>query len=170
MDKVPLRMAPAPAWSVRPATPQDRPWLLRIYASTREEELAATGWPEEAKAEFLRMQFEAQDRYYRQVYPDASFALVEVSGEPAGRLYVSHAPEEIRVIDIALLPPFRGRGLGAAILRTILDEADATSRRVSIHVEQHNPALRLYERLGFQVRDARGLYYFLQRPPDRAAS
>jgi ribosomal protein S18 acetylase RimI-like enzyme len=161
--------AVVPAWTLRAATAEDVGWLFRIYASTREEELAATGWPDEVKAQFLGMQFQAQDRYYRQVYPDASFDLVEVSGEPAGRLYVNRAPDEIRIIDIALLPAFRGRGLGSAILRAVLDEADAVGRPVTIHVEQHNPALRLYQRLGFRVLDTRGLYHFLEWRAGRPA-
>jgi ribosomal protein S18 acetylase RimI-like enzyme len=155
------------AWTLRAAGPDDREVLFRIYASTRAEELSQTGWSDDVKVQFLGTQFEAQDRYYRDVYPAATFDVVEVSGEPAGRLYVNRGPDEIRVIDIALLPPFRGRGLGSTILRAVLDEADATNRKVTIHVEQHNPALRLYERLGFQVRDNRGLYYFLERLPVR---
>jgi ribosomal protein S18 acetylase RimI-like enzyme len=159
--------AVAPDWTLRAASAEDRALLLHVYASTREEELAQAGWPDDVKAQFLAMQFEAQDRYYREAYPDGRFDIVEVCGEVAGRLYVNRGPDEIRIIDIALLPPLRGRGLGSAILQTILDEAAATGRPVTIHVEQHNPALRLYERLGFEVRDTRGLYYFLERPPTR---
>lgn len=162
-------VAVVPAWTLRAAAEEDVGWLFRIYASTREEELAATGWPDEVKAQFLGMQFQAQDRYYRQVYPGATFDLVEVSGEPAGRLYVNRASDEIRIIDIALLPMFRGRGLGSVILRTVLSEAEAAGLPVTIHVEQHNPALRLYQRLGFQVLDTRGLYYFLEWRAGRPA-
>ena len=155
------------AWTLRAAGPDDREALFRIYASTRTEELSQTGWSDDIKARVLGMQFEAQDRYYREVYPAATFDVVEVSGEPAGRLYLHRGSDEIRIIDIALLPEFRGRGLGSSLLRSVLDEADSAGRPVTIHVEQHNPALRLYERLGFQVRDNRGLYYFLERPPAR---
>ena len=62
-------------------------------------------------------------------------------------------------MDIALLPEYRGRGIGTALLEELLVEADATGRRVTIHVERFNPARRLYERLGFvEAGDPGGMY------------
>ena len=122
-------------------------------------------WDEATKRRFLRMQFEAQDRWYREQMPDTSFDVVLVGGEPAGRLYVDRREDEIRIVDIALLPEHRGHGIGTRLLRQLLAEADATATRVTIHVERFNPALRLYERLGFREIADRGVYLLLERQP-----
>jgi ribosomal protein S18 acetylase RimI-like enzyme len=121
-------------------------------------------WDDTAKEAFLRMQFSAQYAYYREQMPDASYQVVLLDGEPVGRLYVDRREDEIRIVDIALLPEHRRQGLGTTLLRELLGEADATGKRLTIHVERFNPALRLYERLGFvQVKDE-GVYVLLERP------
>jgi ribosomal protein S18 acetylase RimI-like enzyme len=136
-----------------------------VYASTRAEELAVAPWDDAQKDAFLRSQFEAQDAWYREHYADASFDVIVVDGEPAGRLYVHRGDREIRIVDIALLPEHRGIGIGTTLLRDLLAEADAAGKRVTIHVERFNPARRLYERLGFSIAEDRGIYLFLERPP-----
>ena len=136
-----------------------------MYASTRAEELAAVPWDDGQKDAFLRLQFEAQDAWYRENYPQASFDVVVAGGEPIGRLYVHRGREEIRIVDIALLPEHRGGGVGTSLLRDLLAEADAAGKSVTIHVERLNPALRLYERLGFELAEDKGVYLFLERPP-----
>jgi ribosomal protein S18 acetylase RimI-like enzyme len=88
-----------------------------------------------------------------------------VDGEPAGRLYVHRGRSDIRVVDIALAPEYRGRGIGAALLRSLITEAEASDRKVSIHVERHNPARRLYERLGFRPAGEHGVYVLMERVP-----
>ena len=148
-----------------PAGPQDMELLFRVYASTRAEELSVVAWDDAQKETFLRAQFDAQDRWYREHYHRASFDVVLVGGEPSGRLYVHRGESEIRIVDIALLPEHRGCGVGTALLRGLLRESDATGKRVSIHVERFNPALRLYERLGFAVAEDKGVYLLLERLP-----
>jgi ribosomal protein S18 acetylase RimI-like enzyme len=151
-----------PALALRPATAADRPLLLRIYASTREGELALTDWSDEAKAAFVEQQFTAQHAYYREYYPEAAFDVVLLDGEPIGRLYVQRWPDEIRLIEVALLPEARNRGLGGKLVADLLAEARATGRRVTIHVEIFNPALRLYARLGFRKIADRGPYQLME--------
>ena len=144
--------------ALRPAVPGDRDLLLRVYGSTRADELALVDWPDEQKRAFVGMQFEAQDRHYREHYPSASFDVVEVGGEPVGRLYVDRRPAEIRVVDIALLPEHRNGGLGTTLLLRVMEEAAASGRTVTIHVEVFNPALRLYARLGFRPVEEHGVH------------
>ena len=151
-----------PDVALRAIRPDDEEFLCRVYASTRTEELAAVAWTEEEKAAFLRMQFAAQHRYYQESYTSSRFDVVLVDGRPAGRLYVARWPEELRVIDIALLPEFRRRGIGTALLRNLLEEGSARRLPVRIHVERHNPALVLYEGLGFRLVEDRGVYLFLE--------
>lgn len=147
---------------LRDVVPADRPFLRAVYGSTRWEELEPTGWSDADKNAFLDQQFAAQDAHYTSNYDGATFSVVVVDGFPAGRLYVARWPEEIRIVDIALLPAVRGRGIGTSLLRELIDEAAAAGKRVSIHVERENPALRLYERLGFARVEERGPYYLLE--------
>jgi GNAT superfamily N-acetyltransferase len=150
---------------LRPATDADRPFLLAVYASTRTEELAIVPWTDEQKDAFLRMQFDAQDSWYRQVYPDGEFLVVADEGTPVGRLYLGRSESEIRIIDIALLPEHRGKGIGSRLLAGIFASADEAGLPVALRVEPWNPAKRLYGRLGFELRDQEGLYDVMVRPP-----
>jgi ribosomal protein S18 acetylase RimI-like enzyme len=122
-------------------------------------------WDDAQKEAFLRMQFDAQDAWWRENYAGASFDIILVDGEPAGRLYVHRGPSEIRIVDIALLPEHRGNGTGTRLLEELLAECDAGAKSVTIHVERMNAALRLYERLGFAVAEDKGVYLFLSRSP-----
>lgn len=146
----------------RPIEPADESLLLSIYASTREEEMAlVSGWTAEQKFAFLSQQFHAQHQYYQDMYLYKQFRIVLCNGQPAGRLYLDHRPEEIRIVDIALLPDFRGGGLGERLLRSILDDAEAAGKTVTIHVERQNRARHLYDRLGFQVISDENPVYLL---------
>jgi ribosomal protein S18 acetylase RimI-like enzyme len=122
-------------------------------------------WDDAQKEAFLRHQFDAQDAWWHENYADASFEVILVDGEPGGRLYVHRGPSEIRIVDIALLPEYRGSGVGTSLLQDLLADGDAAGKSVTIHVERMNPALRLYERLGFAVAEDKGVYLFLARPP-----
>lgn len=153
--------------NLRPVEPADWEFLYQVYASTRQEELALTGWPPAQVDAFLRSQFAAQKQHYDLHYAGAEFAVIEVGGLPAGRLYVYRCPSEIRIVDIALLPEYRGRGLGSHLLDRVCAEAAALGVPVTIHVERFNPALRLYLRRGFKPVDETGVYWFLAwRPED----
>ena len=122
-------------------------------------------WDDATKQAFLTQQFEAQDAHYRANYTQTTYDVIVVDGRPAGRLYVARWEDEIRIVDIALLPEFRGRGLGTGLLNGLLEEADAAGKPLSIHVEVNNPARALYDRLGFEVADDRGVYVLMRRPP-----
>jgi ribosomal protein S18 acetylase RimI-like enzyme len=147
----------------RPITDEDGEFLFRVYASTRHEELAVTGWDESRVEAFLRMQFGLQHTQYLQNYPGASFDIVIIDGMSAGRLYVDRAEDGIRIIDIALLPEFRGRGIGGRIMRGLVGEADAKGLAMSLHVEMNNPVRDLYMSLGFREKERRGIYYYMER-------
>lgn len=154
-------------YSLRDATEDDARFLFELYASTREAELAPVPWSQEQKRAFLWQQSEAQHAHYRQHYPLAEYFVIQSGSERAGRLYVSRGSTEIRIMDIALVPEFRGRGLGTAVVQSLLDEAKSTERTVGIHVEKNNPAYRLYTQLGFEKSEDRGVYDFLIWTPDQ---
>ena len=147
-------------------TDDDLLFVAALYASTRAEEVAVTGWPIEHQRAFLAQQHEAQHRHYRLHYADALWLILEKDAAPVGRLYLDERDREFRVIDISLVPQCRGLGIGAAILRDVQDLARARDLGVSIHVEKNNPARRLYDRLGFALVEDQGVYDLLEwRPP-----
>ena len=141
-----------------------------MYTSTRAEEVAATGWPQDQIDAFLEMQFEAQRRHYRGTYTDTEYDVILVDGEPAGRLYVARWPDQIHIVDIALLPEFRSRGIGTDLIAALFEESDASGLPVSIFVEVNNPARTLYDRLGFTPVGESGIYLELERRPTGAAA
>lgn len=149
-------------FSLRPITPEDDSFLASLYASTRTQELAVTNWSDEEKGLFCRMQFNAQSAHYRENYPGASFQIIEREATSIGRLYVARWETEIRIIDIALLPGHCGAGIGTKLLKKLQNEARAAGKKLSIHVEQFNPARRLYERLGFQQVEEKGVYLLME--------
>jgi ribosomal protein S18 acetylase RimI-like enzyme len=153
------------AVTLRPMLPADMPFLLRVYASTRADELAAVPWTPEQKAEFITSQFNAQHSHYQTHYSDAQYLVILLEGEPVGRIYIHRRSKEIEVIDIALLPEYRRRGIGSALLRQVAQEADETRRDTTLYVEQNNPAFELYSRLGFVREDEHGVYFFMRRLP-----
>jgi len=146
---------------LRPVADDDRLFLVDLYASLRERELAGVPWNDVAKRAFIEQQFAAQDVHYRTHYPGATLDVLELDGEPAGRLYVHRGPRDIRIMDIALAPAFRGRGIGSELLRSLIAEAEGSARTLSIHVEADNPARRLYERLGFRPAGEHGIYLLM---------
>ncbi len=162
----PLNAAARFGIAYRPATDEDLGFLALTYASTRLDEVAQTGWPLEAQRQFLAQQFDAQHRHYRQHYPAAEWLVIERDGAAAGRLYLEEWPDQIRLIDIALLPDQRGGGAGSAILADLMAMAAAAGKPLTIHVEKNNPAMRLYLRLGFEPIDEHGVYDLMEWKPE----
>jgi ribosomal protein S18 acetylase RimI-like enzyme len=145
----------------------DRAFLVELYGSVRAPELDRVAWDDATKRAFVEQQFTAQDAAYRGNYPGATLDVVELDGELAGRLYVHRGEGDIRIMDIAMAPAFRGRGIGTGLLRELMEEADASGRKLSIHVEMNNPARSLYDRLGFVPAGEHGVYVLMERPPAR---
>jgi len=156
--------------TLRPIDDTDVPFLMVLYGSTREDELRRTNWSIEERNAFVKMQFDAQSHHYQTHFANAQFDLILCDDEPIGRLYVDRRDDEIRVIDIALLPEFRGRGTGGRLMRRLMDEASEKCLPLRIHVEQFNPALRLYERLGFHKVHDEGVYFLMEYAPTPSKS
>jgi len=150
---------------LRPVSDGDREFLVELYASVREQELSQVPWDDATKRAFIEQQFAAQDAHCRGNYPGATLDVVEVDGSRAGRLYVHRGPSDIRIMEIALAPGFRGRGIGTSLLQDLMAEADSSGRKLSIHVEMNNPARSLYDRLGFEPAGEHGVYVLMERPP-----
>jgi len=149
-------VSPAPIF--RPAAAEDEEFLFALYCSTRAPELEALPGGAEERATLLRLQFRAQRLHYQAQFPNAQHLIVLDEGQPAGRLLTDRTDEEIRIIDIALMPGARNRGIGSQIICEVLAEAALSGRPVRLRVWKHNPAARLYRRLGFQVTGDDGVH------------
>lgn len=141
-----------------PATRDDEPFLFEVYASTRAEEMQLVPWDKTQRDAFLRMQFSAQCSSYSGQFPAADYSLIRLDGKPAGRLIVDRSGPDLLLIDIALLPEFRGAGVGLRLMEQLIEEAVKTQKAIKLHVEKFNRALRFYERLGFKAIADAGIY------------
>ena len=148
--------------TLRPVTESDDDFLLGLYASTRAEEMARVPWTAEQKDAFVRMQFEAQKRHYAAEYPQSRHDLICADGIPVGRIYLDRDASRFYILDITVLPQHRNAGIGSFLLRQLLQEAAESSKPVNIYVENFNPSLRLFKRLGFQVAEENGFQLLLK--------
>ena len=137
--------------TLRPEAAEDDDFLRALYASTRAHEMALTNWTDAEQELFLNSQFDLQRQHYRAHYPGATFDVILLDAVPVGRIYVFRTYGEIRLIDVALLPDARGRGIGTQLVERLLAEAGGHNAAVTLNVEPFNPARRLYERFGFRV-------------------
>lgn len=153
------------AIALRPYQDPDRDFLFKLYASTRLDEIAPFGWPPAQQDAFLRMQFTAQQQWYSMSYAKAEHQIIEHDGAPIGRLMVSWQQPAAVLIDIALLPEYRAKGIGSALLRELIEQCDQRKLPFRLQVLRTNPALRLYERLGFVRTEEDQIYIHMERPP-----
>jgi len=148
-------------FGLRPFQVSDEEFLLRLYRSTREGELSMVPWGEEQRAAFMRSQHSSQLRHYQSEYPDAEHLIIEVAGAPVGRVYIDRRRDEIRILDISLLPEHRGKGIGSPIIENLMREAAGHRRRLTIYLESIGDGSRsrsLFERLGFSPAESNGFH------------
>ena len=152
--------------TLRTANPDDEAFLHELYCSTRSEEISGWGWDASQQQAFLRLQFIAQRQHYEMAYEGADHKIVLLEDRPAGRILVFRSEQEYVLVDIALLPDQRGGGIGTALILKLLDEAKHAGKGVSLHVEKHNRARKLYQRLGFETVGDSGVYFKMEWRPD----
>ena len=150
---------------LRLAVPADEPFLYRVYASGRAEELRILDWDDDQKTAFLKMQFGLQTVSYRQRFPGSEYQVILFGGQPVGRLFVHHGTDEIHVVDLGLLPEHRNQGIGGTLLKAVLDEAAEAGKPVRLHVESFNRAVTLYRRLGFAPIGTHGAHIEMEFVP-----
>jgi ribosomal protein S18 acetylase RimI-like enzyme len=155
--------------TLRTVTPADREFLISVYFGTREQELGQVAWDEGQKEAFVRWQFERQEEEYNQRYPNARYSVILVDGVPAGRIWIGIDDEQIRLLDIAVIPQFQNRGVGTHLLRQLMAEATETNKalRHMVFVLNDN-AHRFYERLGFVVIEDLGGYKHMEWVPGQS--
>jgi len=148
--------------TLRPVQPDDQRFLLELYRTTRAEEMAAWGLDAAQMESVLQLQFTARERHYDIAFPESEHKIILCDNRPAGRILVFRSEREIRLVDIALLPDYRGSGIGASLISGLIAEAQTTGKPVTLHVTKSSRAMRLYERLGFQVASDIGTDYRME--------
>jgi ribosomal protein S18 acetylase RimI-like enzyme len=156
--------------AVHAAAPEDTEFLASLYFDTRRHEVSAWGWPSEQQEAFLLMQFDAQCRSYRAAYPNASHSIICIDGLRVGRMLLQRESGGTRVVDIALLEPYRNRGIGTSLLQKLQKECEAERSKLWLQVLHTNPAIRLYRRLGFCQTGADALYAQMEWIPSAGRS
>ena len=150
---------------LRPVEEKDNLFIEAVYRSTRETELCLTNWSEQQKNAFSSMQSMAQLAEYKTKFPGAAWQVILYKKQDAGRFYTWEGNQEIRLIDITLLPQFRGKGIGTFLLQELIQKSNKVQKKISLHVEPDNPALQLYQRLGFIHLRNNGRHYYMERNP-----
>ena len=152
--------------TLRPVTAEDAAFLLQVYKSSRGEDLRELGWDEARIDEFLNLQYEAQHAFDHQDYVQANDQVILSAGERAGRLLVDSRENEIRCVDLALLPEFRNQGLGTLLLRRLQQEAAKARKPLRLQVIRYSRAISLFERLGFVRTSESGTHFQMEWKPN----
>ena len=148
---------------LRPEMPEDRDFRFRLFCNSRLPEWDLVQLDPPVREGLMRMQFEAQTATYAQRFPQAAFDIIELDGQPIGRIVVNRTGGFVHIVDQAIVPELRRRGLGTAVMRALMDEAAAGGIPVRLKVADVNdPSLRLYLRLGFRRIDEAPLYMELE--------
>jgi len=149
--------------SLRSVGPEDQNLLLALFASAREKELALVDWSDDRRRVFLETQFRAQQEHYQKHFSHRDHHIVMLNGRPVGMTDIARSDQEIRVLDVIILPEFRNTGIGTELMQDLLVEADHLGKTLRLYVEKFNPAFRLYTRLGFTVIEDTGVHYLMER-------
>ncbi len=158
-------MADTPSYYTRKVTADDEAFLCTLYASTRADEVAEWGWPQDQQRDFLKQQFSLQHRSYAMQFPGADHRIIMCDDRLIGRILVYRAENEWRLVDIALLPRDRDRGIGTGLIRSLIAEAIEQRCPFRLQVVTTNPAVGLYERLGFRGIGSDALYHQMEFIP-----
>ncbi|MBI2948355.1 MAG: GNAT family N-acetyltransferase [Verrucomicrobia bacterium] len=136
--------------TLRPATRQDLDFLDKLYTTA------------------MRPYFEKINKWnpllFRITFDESISQVIEYDGQSIGFLKVRRDPEAIFLGDIQLMPEFRNQGIGTHLIRALLKEAATSKATVWLKVLKGNPALSLYERLGFTVSEETEGHYRMVHP------
>jgi ribosomal protein S18 acetylase RimI-like enzyme len=162
--------SPVGLLQLRPEREEDRDFRFQLFCDSRQPEFASLLAPP-AYQQIMNHQFHAQTVSYRTEFPEARFDIVELSGEPIGRIVVDRPGTMLHIVDHVIATQWRGRGIGTALMRALMDEAGAAGLPVRLEVVSENdPAYRLYQRLGFVPIETVPLYMALEwRAPARSS-
>ncbi|MEK6302342.1 MAG: GNAT family N-acetyltransferase [Acidobacteriota bacterium] len=142
--------------TLRSAGPDDEDFLFELFRQTVGDELAILG------DAILRMQFKAQLLTYSAEFPAADHQIIMLGDRAIGRVLVERKESENRGVDIALLAEHRSGGIGRMLIQELVEEAARAGKPFRISVVKTNPALHLYERLGFKTTGDTGTQFLME--------
>lgn len=166
----PFALQPPDAVTLRSEAAADEPFLRAVYASTREAELNLTGWDTATRQTFLDLQFKAMCQGYRSMFPGGEFSIILLAGAAVGRMVVNRDERMLHLVDLAVLPAFRNRGIGTTVIGRLIAEAAQSHRRVQLEVQKGGRPRGLYERLGFRKFEETELFEFWEWTPPGVAT
>ncbi|WP_299021149.1 GNAT family N-acetyltransferase [uncultured Photobacterium sp.] len=143
---------------LRRETCDDAEFLRLLYRVSRDYELSQIDAPEFLLVPFFEQQYALQQVHYEKCYPRVRKAIIEYEGTRIGKVYTDKVNENggsLRVIDITIDRPWRGKGIGKHIIKVIQEEARDAFLPLTLHVHKLNPAVELYKKLGFRVDEHR---------------
>ena len=155
---------------LRPVEEKDTAFIEAVYRTTREAELNLTNWSEYQKSAFINMQSMAQLADYKTKCPGARLQVIIYNKKDAGRFFTCETENEIRLLDITILPEFIGKGIGTNLLHRLIQRSNKVQKKISLQVIASNPALKLYQRLGFVYIKSAGFYYYMEREPEKLSN
>jgi ribosomal protein S18 acetylase RimI-like enzyme len=154
--------------TLRPARIDDQEFLYLLFYSVYLEKLHPVPMSEEEKKQLLDLMYQGFTQHYNSRAISSDDRLVLLNNESIGRIILLQTCEEIRLADLAILPQYRGRGIGSALISQVQTESVMSKRPIRLQVARFDRALRLYQRLGFYKTDAIGPYLHLEwssKPP-----
>jgi GNAT superfamily N-acetyltransferase len=143
----------SPNIKLRPAAPEDEEFLISVYGSTREQELAMVPWTDEQRQAFIKFQYTAQLNYYRSEFPNSEHWVIEADSKPVGRLFLDRRETQFRILDITILTAHRGKGFGEPVIRYVMNESAAVGKAVGINLDLYSTSQPIFERLGFTATE-----------------
>jgi len=155
---------------LRPVEEKDTAFIEAVYRTTREAELNLTNWSEHQKNAFISMQAAAQHAEYKAKFPNVKFQVIIYNKKSAGRFYTAENENEIRLMEMTILPEFRGKGIAKELLQQSIERSNKIQKKLSCHVEASNPILKFYQRLGFVHLKNNGRYFYMEREPDKSSN
>lgn len=136
--------------TLRPVEAEDE-WLLRaLFAESLRARLRASALTPREIELLVEMQFRDRGAQPRSGEGDLQQSIVLIDGVEVGYLVLDRRPGETRIVELALLAAFRGRGFGSSLLHSLQREAAGEGRLLGLHVARDSAAQRLYRRLGFR--------------------
>lgn len=142
--------SPRGSLTLRPERQDDQAFRYRLFCRSRPPEWDIVQLDPQVREQLMQHQFDAQTKGYLAQFPKARFDIIELDGEPIGRIVVDRPDDMMHIVDQAIVPHLRSNGIGTAIMRTLMDEALNRAIPVRLMVGSSNdPSLRLYLRLGF---------------------
>ncbi|MEO7599257.1 MAG: GNAT family N-acetyltransferase [Opitutus sp.] len=149
-----------PLFTLRPATAADYRWLWELKRQTMRPYVEETwgGWDDAAQEAFFRRNFSSE-----------TVQIIQVDDRNAGLLNLEHEARELFLANLQIAPDWQYRGLGTAVIRTLLETARALQKPIRLQVLRVNTsALRLYARMGFATYQESPTHYLMRwRPATR---